>query len=114
MEVHRRDGEFVVCAAPSVDRLRPLATVLEDEGLTVVVTRDEADREGLGYGNTWAWITVAAATGLTDVGVTAALSAALAEASIACNVLAGLRHDHMLVPSERAEEALAVLGRLRA
>ena len=40
-------------------------------------------------------------------------SKALGEASISCNVLAGAYHDHILVPVERRDDALAVLRELR-
>ena len=49
---------------------------------------------------------------LDAVGLTAAVSRALADAGLSCNVLAGLHHDHLLVPAGRAEEALAVLREL--
>lgn len=108
----RRPGEYVIVAVDSLDGLRPAATVAEDERLTAVLTREEADGAGLDYGNPWAWITLDAATDPSDVGVTAAFSAALAEAGIACNVLAGLHHDHMLVPVGRADEAISLIQAL--
>ena len=40
------------------------------------------------------------------VGLTAAFSHALGEAGISCNVTAGYHHDHLLVPSARADEAV--------
>jgi hypothetical protein len=46
---------------------------------------------------------------LDAVGLTAAVSRALADAGVSCNVIAGAHHDHLLVPFERGEEALAVL-----
>jgi uncharacterized protein len=49
---------------------------------------------------------------LDAVGLTAAVSRALAAAGLSCNVLAGLHHDHLLVPAGRADEALAVLREL--
>ena len=41
------------------------------------------------------------------------LVAALTEADISCNVLAGFHHDHLLVPLDRADDAMAVLEGLR-
>jgi hypothetical protein len=49
---------------------------------------------------------------LEGVGLTAAVSSALAEVRIACNVVAGFHHDHLFVPWERRGEALVVLQRL--
>jgi hypothetical protein len=47
------------------------------------------------------------------VGLTAVVSSALAEAGIACNVVAATRHDHLFVPIDRAADALAILRRLQ-
>jgi uncharacterized protein len=37
------------------------------------------------------------------------VTSALADLGIACNVLVGYHHDHLLVPFDRAEEAVAAL-----
>ena len=44
--------------------------------------------------------------------MTAAISRVLADAGLSCNVLAGFFHDHLLVPWERADEAVALLRAL--
>ena len=49
---------------------------------------------------------------LDAVGLTAAVSTALADAGISCNVLAGFHHDHLVVPADRATDALALLSAL--
>jgi len=46
---------------------------------------------------------------LEAVGLTAAVSARLTSAGISCNVLAGFEHDHLLVPVERADDAVSAL-----
>ena len=51
---------------------------------------------------------------LDAVGLTAAFATALAAAGISCNVLAGYHHDHVLVDTDRASEAVSVLERLAA
>ena len=109
-----RDGEFVVV---SVDPLRLVgmaaeAIIREDEGPTVVMKREDADAEGIPYDFVAAWITLTVTSSLSDVGLTAAFSAALADAGISCNVLAGFHHDHLLVPADRLDDALEVLGAL--
>ena len=48
---------------------------------------------------------------LEGVGLTAAVSTTLADANISCNVIAATHHDHIFVPEDRCEEAIA---RLRA
>jgi len=89
-----------------------LATVTEGEGTTVVVTVAEAERHGWPVGFVAAWLTVNVHTALDGVGLTAALSTALARDNIACNMLAGYFHDHLLVPANRAEDALAAITAL--
>lgn len=59
-----------------------------------------------------AWLTLTVDSSLEAVGLTAAFSAALAEVGIPTNVLAGLRHDHILVPADRADDAVATLRAL--
>src|SRR3954469_14930878 len=46
---------------------------------------------------------------LDAVGLTAAIRTALADAGLSCNVIAGYHHDHLLVPADRAPEAITVL-----
>ena len=111
----RRPGSFVFVPVdePPVD-LEVLASVVEPEGLSLVVTREDAERLGFGYDFVAAWITLRVHSALDAVGLTAAVSTALAEAGISCNVVAGYHHDHLLVPLDRAEDALIVLRGLSA
>jgi hypothetical protein len=106
----RRPGEFVFVVAD--ETVAAEATVREDEGLTVVIARERADALGLQYDYVAAWITLRVNSTLEQVGLTALFGRALADAGISCNVLAGVHHDHLLVPAGRAEEALDVLRRL--
>lgn len=89
------------------------AVLTEDEGVTVVVTTDRAAREGWTIDFEAAWLTLDVHSALEAVGLTAAFSAALGEADIPCNVLAGFHHDHLLVPAARAADAIAALEQLR-
>jgi uncharacterized protein len=112
----RRPGEFVFVSVTDravLGGIEPLATVVEDEGLSAVLRREDADGAGHGYDYLAAWITLETETTPAMVGITAAVSGALADAGISCNVLAGARHDHLLVPVERAEEALGLVEALR-
>ena len=116
MKPEVRDGVFVVA---SVEPLRLVgmaaeAIIREDEGPTVVMRRADADAEGIPYDFVAAWITLTVHSDLAAVGLTAAFSTALAEAGISCNVLAGFHHDHLLVPADRRDDALAALADLAA
>jgi uncharacterized protein len=54
-------------------------------------------------------ITLGVQSALDAVGLTAAVAGALADAGIACNVIAGAHHDHLFVPEAEAARAVAVL-----
>jgi hypothetical protein len=116
LRVERRPEEVTVLTVP--DGTAPalgvgvLALVAEAEGTTVVATVAEAERRGWPVDFRAAWLTIAVHTSLEAVGLTAALSTALGEAGIACNVLAGHHHDHLLVPADRADDAIAAIERL--
>ena len=115
MEPVRRPGAFVFVVVPDdalLDALAPEATIREPEGLTAVVRREQADALGLPYDYIAAWITLRVHSALDAVGLTAAVSTALARAGISCNVIAGYHHDHLLVPADRAPAALEALSDL--
>jgi hypothetical protein len=103
----------VLASVPDAAGLPALATVVEDEGVTVVLRREDAERLGIPFDWVGAWITLRIHSALDAVGLTAAVSRTLADAGISCNVLAGLHHDHLLVPADRAKDALALLASLR-
>ena len=111
MRPERRPGEYVFAQAPeaAVAGLRIHAMVLEPEGPAFVLERADADARGLRYDFVAAWLTLMVHSALDAVGLTAAVATRLAAAGISCNVLAGALHDHLLVPVERADDALAAL-----
>lgn len=117
MDPELRSGRFVFGTASSYASLggiEALATVVEPEGLSMVVTQEAADRANLPYSFVAGWITLRVHSSLHAVGLTAAVSTALAEAGISCNVIAGYHHDHLLVPVDRAGEAMDTLRQLSA
>jgi hypothetical protein len=109
----RRPGTYVFAVVPEKTAVPPedvVASVHEDEGVTLVISQEAADRHGLGYDFVAAWITLEVHSALNAVGLTAAVSAALTDVGISCNVLAGYYHDHLLVPVDRVQDALRVLS----
>ncbi|MBE3011915.1 ACT domain-containing protein [Microbispora sp. NEAU-D428] len=92
--------------------VRPVVTVAEEEGLTLVLPQGEADAAGLTYDYVAGWITLRVRSALEAVGLTAAVARELAVAGLSCNVVAGFHHDHLFVPYERADEAVEVMENL--
>jgi len=108
-----RPGSFVFTTMASVPAdIDYVAVVLEEEGTTVVLPRESADAHGLAYDDVAAQITLTVRSSLAAVGLTAAVATALAGAGISCNVVAGFHHDHLFVPADRADAAMAVLRSL--
>ena len=115
MRPHLHPGEYAFCAAPAdamPPGLHPVATVTEDEGMTLVLPLAEALAAGLDVAFRCARITLQVTSALDAVGLTAAVATALANDGIACNVLAGAHHDHLFVPSASADAAMAALAAL--
>jgi hypothetical protein len=112
LEPKVRPGSFVMVSTNSETDLRALASVDEDEGTSLVLDRHKADAFRLEYSTVFAWITLTVHSSLESVGLTAAVANTLASQGIACNVLAGFHHDHLLVPESRVDDAMSALARL--
>ena len=111
LTVARADGDFRY-EALAADAMPPddaVVLVRETEGWTAIRPwRAGEPRPEF----VTAWLTLAVHSDLAAVGLTAAVAGALAVEGIACNVVAGYYHDHLFVPAERADDALAALARL--
>lgn len=112
------ENEFVFCSFNGSDfgeytYLLPTAAVLEDEGISLVVSKDKADKHNLKYGTVFKKITLTVHSSLDAVGLTAIVSGKLSEKGIPANMTTGLYHDHIFVPVQRAEEALDVLSKIK-
>jgi hypothetical protein len=89
-----------------------LAAIQEDEGLSFVLSKAAADREGLSYQGTFRCLSLQVYSSLHAVGLTAALTKELTDHGISANMIAGTLHDHVLVPSADGDRALHVLQSL--
>lgn len=115
MQPGLNEDEYVYCTVDSFQRaaaLAPLGMFQEQEGITVILTREQADKEALPYSGTFAWITLKVHSSLEAVGLTAAVSHALTAADISCNVVAAHYHDHIFVPVKDAQRAMEVLEKI--
>ena len=109
-----RQGSYVYVTSTTPPDIAFHARIVEDEGTTLVLDQAIADEHRLAYDGVFGWITLEAHTSLQAVGITAAVSTALARVGLSCNVLAGFYHDHLLVPIAHVDEAMDVLGGLSA
>lgn len=112
MEPILHDGDYIFTTVENTDRIPREGTLLEfkeQEGITLVMTREEADKLSLPYSFIAAWITLAVYSSLDALGFTAAFSSVLARNGISCNVVAGYYHDHLFVKKDDKDKALKVL-----
>ncbi len=113
---HLREQPYMFCTVTRGDYAvldaEPLGVFREEEGVTLILATADALRLGLTIGDDWACITLMVHSALSAVGLTAAVSSALASVDISANMVAAYYHDHVFVPWERREQALAVLVEL--
>ena len=104
-----RPGAFVfVTGAEEAMIPRAIAMFREAEGLSLILPAEDAPA----VGPRMRLITLQVHSALEGVGLTAAVSSALADKGIPANVVAAYHHDHVFVPEAQAEAALAVLRAL--
>jgi hypothetical protein len=89
--------------------LKPIATFIESEGVTLVLEKSVATHANLPFDGAFRQITLTVHSSLEAVGLTAAVAAKLASKGISANVIAAYYHDHIFVQSAKAELALAAL-----
>jgi uncharacterized protein len=113
MKPEMQPGIFVFCTISEETEIpavtKPLFTFREREGTTLVVQREEAERLGLTHQFVSRLITLTVHSSLDAVGFLAAITARLSEAGISVNAVSAFYHDHLFVPHDRADEALALL-----
>jgi hypothetical protein len=116
MKPEMQPGTFVFCTLPAHESipaaLNPLLTFREQEGTTLVIPREEAEATGLRYAFASRMITLTVHSALDAVGFLAAITARLAEAGISVNAVSAFYHDHLFVPADRADDAMAALRKI--
>jgi hypothetical protein len=108
-----QDGVFVFVtlapgAAPPAD-VDPVMVFGEREGQTLILRQADATRTGLAGAFPCRMITLDIHSALEAVGFLAVVLPALAAAGMGVNPVSAFFHDHLFVPAERAEEAMAIL-----
>ncbi|MBD2233047.1 ACT domain-containing protein [Phormidium tenue] len=116
MQPTLREGEYVFCTLPSLNGqdLDPLGFFREEEGMTLILPRHQAEAAGLPYSAVFAMITLSVHSSLEAVGFLAAIATRLASHGISVNPVSAFYHDHLFVPVAQAETAIALLHELVA
>ena len=111
-------GSFVFCSVINRDVAFDALSVaramfVEAEGVSLLLPRSVADRLGLSDVLRMRQITLMVFSALEGVGLTAAVAETLEKEGIPTNIVAATLHDHVFVPSNRAEDAMKALRALQ-
>ena len=105
--------EFVFCSVKGriadYIHLNPVCFFQEQEGLTLVLSVDSAIQAYLPFDAKFKQITLTVHSSLEAVGLTAAIAEKLTAHNISANVIAAYYHDHIFVPTDKAEQAMDAL-----
>jgi hypothetical protein len=97
---------------PLPSGVNPIMIFHEREGDTLILLEEEAEAAGLSCAFRSRMITLNIHSALDAVGFLAAITARLAAAGMGVNPVSAYFHDHLFVPVERAEDAMAILQAL--
>ena len=97
----------------SHNKLDPIATFKEKEGVTLVITQEIAQGNNLQYNSVFSCISLGVHSSLTSVGLIAAISKSLSDNGIACNVFSGYFHDHIFVQKSLSTQALELINNIK-
>lgn len=108
-----RDEQFVFCSVLEREfkklPISPICIFHEDEGVSLIVAKSDADSASLKYDGTWSLITCEVNSDLNAVGFIAAMSKMISDAGISVNTVSAFHHDHLFVPTDRVEEVMLLL-----
>lgn len=111
------NGEYVFCTLPDLSKISSEEIVClfrESEGITIIITKELADKYELQYSYVARWITLQVHSSLSAVGLTATFAKALMDENISCNVVAAFYHDHIFIDYKDSEKAMEVLSKLNS
>ena len=106
---------FITSSEPLEDlisSLKPKATFLEDEGITLVINQKDADAHSLKYDAIFKCISLGVHSSLESHGLISTITRELTEHKISSNISSGYFHDHIFVQDNLAAEALKVISSL--
>lgn len=115
LSARRVEGTFVFATVPdgSVPKgVKPVMLFHEAEGLTLILPQRDAEQAGLDHEFPSRMITLEIHSSLEAVGFLARITQALAAANMGVNPVSAFYHDHLFVPVDRADDAMAILADL--
>ncbi len=118
MEPKLHPGEFVFSTVSPVDFSEMQTEIWgwfrEPEGITLILKKDTAIAARLDYAFPSRLITLMVRSSLEAVGFLALITNRLGTAGISVNAISAYYHDHLFVPTERADQAMKLLQQIMA
>ncbi len=112
------DGSWAFVTVPRGRSLpagiTPLMSCEEPEGLSLILSEADVLKSGLPHAFFCRCISITVHSSLYSIGFLAAVSAALAKASMSINIVSAYHRDYLFVPTNRADEAVGLLKKLAA
>ena len=106
-------GEYAVVSVREVPLgVHPVMSLVEAEGLSLIIPLAEAQGLGLDYEVPMSWITLGAYRSVTALGYVPTVTTALYQANVPAVAGVGRWHTHLFVPAAHADTALRTLERL--
>ncbi len=107
------EEDYVFCSV-SIERvaalnLTPVCQFRELEGITLIITKQQAEQANINYEFVCRMITLLVHSSLEAVGFLAAITNKLAENEISVNAVSAYYHDHLFIPVDKAEQAIQIL-----
>ncbi|KAH7033168.1 integron gene cassette protein [Microdochium trichocladiopsis] len=97
---------------PPLAKLQMLFREAESEGVTVILTREDAEAHNLEHAFPCKKITLNVNSSLDAVGFMAVIATRLASYDMGVNPVSAFYHDHLFVPLGREDEAMRILAEL--
>ena len=105
------DGVFVFATVDKMPGgITPRMMFHEAEGITLILTRDQAETAGIAYEFPSRMITLNVHSSLDAVGFIAHIATQLARHNMGVNPVSGFYHDHLFVPLGREADAMQILA----
>ena len=116
MQPELKSGEFVFVSFSKEKfkskKINPQCIFMEDEGISIIINRSEADEKDISYNSVFKLITLKMHSSLDAVGFLAKITNELALNQISVNPVSAYYHDHLFIPASKAEEALVILKQM--
>lgn len=109
--------EYVFCSLHPddqiIERLSVLSTFREEENLSLIIPRNQAEEYHLNYNGVYRKITLNIHSSLEAVGFLSCITTELTKHNIPANAVSAYYHDHLFIPADRADECMQALHKMR-